>query len=246
VDPILTHLEHVLPSILSVATGLAIFPERLEFALGDAFEARAETIMPPNAFLQMSVDGRLDCVKQGIQLSEIALQSATFAIAADYLQEAIYYDSHYHGLNPYAHSLNVILKCALALEIVCGGSGEHGVDRVRDRCADLGVPKEVVEYQLAPIIYARNRLATGHSTTFVPTPEEAQVLRQFAKRSVGAVRQLLLHMATVSEPSRSFLYGRASRDPEKVKLLGKLAEHIRTPAWSDAQWEVFGVQYPAT
>ena len=62
-DPVLTHVEYTLPSLLSLATNLSIFCESIGLALGDdgeQLEARVETFIPPYAVKIVEPDGRVD------------------------------------------------------------------------------------------------------------------------------------------------------------------------------------------
>lgn len=74
-DPVLTHVEYTLPSLLSIATNLSIFCESIELALGDdadRLEARAETCIPSYEVKIVEPDERVDELRKGIELLGLA------------------------------------------------------------------------------------------------------------------------------------------------------------------------------
>jgi hypothetical protein len=241
VDLLLTHFEHTLPSLLSLVTGLSIFAETLEIALGDKVEARAETFIPPNNVRVIEADGRVGELRCGIEMLGLALPSARFILACSYLREALFLDAAYNDHNPYPHSLVVILKCSQAIEVLFGGQR----DSIRNRCRSLGLADQHIESQVIPIILARNTLGTAHASSFVPNAREVEILRHFSKRSVHTVRQLLLHISRVDPQKRTFLADKLERHPEKEKLLNALEQSVKSPMWCvEGKIEVRHVEVP--
>jgi len=227
IDVLLTHCEHTLPALLSAATGLSIFCESIELALGEALEARAETRVPPNHIRVLDDSMRIGELQRGIEMLGLALSSARFTLASCYLREAMFLDSAYYSHNPYTLSLVVILKCAQAIEVLF--SGER--DAIRDKCRALGIGNDVVERDIVSIVVSRNSLGTAHASGFVPTPREVDTLRHFAQRSVHTVRQLLLYIYRAKPERREYLNGPTTRDREKEKLLNLLEENLKQPLW---------------
>lgn len=227
VNLLLTHFEHTLPSLLSLVTGLSIFAETLEIALGDKLEARAEIFIPPNDVRVIEADRRIDELRCGIEIIGLALPSARFILACSYVREALFLDAAYNDHNPYTHSLIVILKCAQAIEVLFGGQREA----MRKRCRSLGLEDRLIESQIIPIILARNDLGPAHASSFVPNTREVEILRNFSKRSVHTVRQLLLHISHVDPQKRTFLADKLERDPKKEKLLNALEQSLQSPMW---------------
>lgn len=227
-DALLTHFEHTVPALLSVATGLSIFAETVEIALGENLEARAETLIPPNNFRVIHAERRVDELRAGIEMLSFALSSGKFILACSYLREAIFFDAAYSEHNPYRHSLLVVLKCAQAIEVLFGGER----DSIRAKCQLLGIASDIIKSQIIPITLVRNTLGAAHASAFVPTSREVDVLRQFAKRSAHTVRQLLLHVTKVAPEIRSFLSGNVSRDRKKEAFLATLETSLSAPPWS--------------
>jgi hypothetical protein len=227
-DPMLTHFEQTIPALLSVATGLSIFAETVEIALGDKLEARVEVLIPPNSFRVIAAETRVDELRSGIEMLGFALSSAGFILASSYLQEAIFFDASYNAHNPYTHSLVVLLRCAQAVEILFGGQR----DAIREKCQILEVPDDVIESQIIPISVARHTLGSAHASSFVPKPSEVEILRNFAHRSVHTVRQLLLHISRVDPERRSFIMDTAKRSREKEKLFAVLQKGLQARLWS--------------
>jgi hypothetical protein len=235
IDVLLTHFKHSVPALLSVATGLAVVAETVELAIGDGFEARIETLVPPIHFRRLNADDRIDELYAGIKLIGFGLSSARYVLACSYLREAMLFDARYGNYNPYELSLLVVLKCAHAVEILFGGSR----DDIRRRCREIGVPEEVIEPQIIPIVLVRNTFGSAHASAFVPSPRQADVLREFAARSTRVVRRLLLHISDVPAATRAFLDGAVMVTSEKAQLLLELERHLATPLWScDGDTEV--------
>lgn len=229
IDSLLAAAEYTLPSLLSVGSGLAIHCETVEVALGDAVEARAEIVWPPQRFKLVEPDERVSEMKSAIEMVSISRSSGRFTLAASYLREALFYDASYLVHNPYTHSLLVILKCAQAIEVLFGSNR----DSIRHRCRSLGIDDTTVETDIIPITLARNELGPAHASSFVPTPREADILRSFASRSVGTLRQLLLHIARAPAADQLFLTSKLKRNPAKTMLLGKLEDTLKAPAWCE-------------
>lgn len=227
-DPLLTNFEHILPALLSLTTGLSIVCATVELAIEDVLEARAECLFPPSHLPVINPDDREARLLEGIGLIGLALPSPKFAMASSYLRDAMFSEASYHGQNSYGQSLETILSCAKVLEILFGPKGAE----IRVECKKLGVPDDVVESQIVPIVFARNGLGSGHPTLFVPTPEEAQMLRHFAQRSVNVLRKLLLRIGKEDPNKHKYLIAGPKNDPERKKFLLKLAEHVEVPEWS--------------
>ncbi|MFH1300882.1 MAG: hypothetical protein ABIK07_07445, partial [Planctomycetota bacterium] len=227
IDSLLTNCEHTLPSLLSVATGLAIFCTNLEICIGDVLKARSETLIPPNVVQVIAADKRIDELKEGIQLIAISRGSFRFNLASSYFREALYYDSAYNEHNPYTHSLITILKCAQVLEILFGSKR----DSIREKCKKLGIPDNTIEKDLVRISLVRNDLGSGHASRFVPTPSQTETLRRFAHRSIHTIQQLLLLISKVSFDSDHYLFDSVKSDNEKDKLLEDLQDSVNQPLW---------------
>ena len=243
VDVLLTHFQQTVPSLLSLSTSLSIFAETVEIAIGDHFEARVETLIPTNGIRVVDAEHRVDELRAGIEMLGFALSSGRFILACSYLREALFFDAAYNEHNPYRNSLLVVLKCAQAIEVLFGGQR----DIVRQRCKDLKVTDEVIESQIVPIILVRNSFGSAHASSFVPSPRQVDVLREFAKRSTHTVRQLLLQISKADARARSFLDGSVARDRDKDELLIKLEQYLSASPWSvegDTQWRHIVVPDP--
>jgi hypothetical protein len=231
-DAVLTHVEYTLPSLLSVATNLAVSCESIQLGLGcDDYhlEARVETCIPPFETKLVEPKERVAELSHGIKLLGLARSSARFTLAASYAREAMFLVASYHDHNPYTHSLLVILKCAQAIEVLFGG-GQR--DTIRDRCRRLSIDDGVIESQIMSIVVTRNELGSAHASGFVPDPNEVEILRRFAQRSVHTVRELLLHLDRASNEERALLSEQIKRSADKVKLLQRLKENLEIPPWS--------------
>jgi hypothetical protein len=228
VHVLLTHFQQTVPALLSLSTGLSIFTETVEIAIGDRLEARAETLIPANGIRVIDAEHRVEELRVGIEMLGFALTSDRFILACSYLREALFFDAAYNEHNPYRHSLIVVLKCAQAIEVLFGGKR----DMVRQRCRELGIAGEVIESQIIPVILLRNLFGSAHASSFVPSPQQVDLLREFAKRSAHTVRQLLLHISKADTTTRSFLDGSVSRDREKDKLLANLELYLTAPLWT--------------
>lgn len=227
-DIFLSNFQHTIPSLLSLATGLSIFAETTEIAIGDNLEARVETLFPTNEMRVVDAEHRIDELRAGIEMLGIAMSSGRYILASSYLRDALFFDATYNEHNPYRHSLIVVLKCAQAIEVLFGGQR----DVVRKKCKELAIANEVIEAQIIPIILVRNSFGSAHASSFVPNPRQVDVLREFARRSVHTVRQLLLYISKADPRTRSFLDGSVVRDREKDALLAKLEQHLSVPYWS--------------
>lgn len=231
IDPVLTHVEYTLPSLLSVATNLSIYCESIELALGDGGEqlqARAETSIPPLDIRIVEQEARPDELRRGIELFGLARSSTRFTLAASYVREAMFFVASYHAHNPYTHSLVAILKCAQAIEILFGSER----DTIRNRCRSLSIDDGVIESQIISIVVTRSTLGSAHSSSFMPNHEEVEVLRRFAQRSVHTVRELLLHVDRASDDERAIASEKIKSDPDKKKLIGRLKESLEVQPWS--------------
>lgn len=228
VDVILTHFQHTIPALLSLSTGLSMFAETVEIAIGDNLEARAETLIPTNEIRVVDAEHRVDELRTGIEMLGFALSSGRFILACAYLRDALYFDGAYNEHNPYRHSLLVVLKCAQAIEVLFGGQR----DAIRERCRELGIAEQVIESKIVPISLVRNSFGSAHASSFVPSPRQVTVLREFAKRCTHTVRQLLLLISKVDTQKRGFLDGSVERDREKEELLARLEQDLSAPPWS--------------
>jgi hypothetical protein len=226
-DSLLTNCEHTVPALLSVATGLAIFCETLEIALGDNFEARSETLLPTSAVRVIPTDARIDDLQKGIQLVGISHGSPRFTLASSYYREALYFDAAYYGHNPYTLSLVTILKCAQAIEILFGSQN----DSIREKCRELDIPDDIIGSEIVRINMARSKLGPAHASGFVPSPTESEVLRHFAHRAVHTVQQVLLQISRVDIREVRYLKDKLPRDKEKEVFLAKLEETLKRPIW---------------
>lgn len=227
IDNILTHFEHTIPSLLSLSTGIAIYCESIEMALSDILEARAETFIPPVLTRIIDPDSRIDELKKGIELWGITRQSARFTLASSYLREALYFNSSYHEHNPYSHSLITILKCAQAIEVLFGSK----YDSIREKCKRLDLPDTVVETEIIRIVVTRNKLGSGHSSSFVPTPSGSDAIRLFATRAIHNVQQTLLHLSKADIKEHPYLTENFKRDSDKEMLINTLIETVKLPFW---------------
>jgi hypothetical protein len=228
IDVFLTHFQHTVPAILSLSTGLSIFAETVEIAIGGQLEARVETLIPTNEIRVVDAKHRVDELRAGLETLGFALDSGRFILACTYLRDALYFDAAYNEHNPYRHSLLVVLKCAQAIEVLFSGQR----DAVRQKCKELKVPDQVIESHIVPILLVRHSFGSAHASSFVPSARQVDVLREFAKRSAHSVRQLLLLIAKADAPARSFLHGSFKPNREKDDLLTNLEQHLSTPLWS--------------
>jgi hypothetical protein len=227
INSLLTNCEHILPALLSVATGLAIFCETLEIRVGDVTEARSETLIPPNSVRVVEADARIDELKRGIQLLGMSCGSPRFTLASGYFREAVYFDSAYFDHNPYTHSLITILKCAQAIEVLFGGQ----YDSIREKCRDLGIAEDVIESEIVRIAVTRNKLGSAHASGFVPDPVQSDILRHFARRSVHNVQQILLLVSKATITDHAYLFEKITRDSEKDMLVKQLHETLQKSLW---------------
>lgn len=228
IDSLLTNCEHKLPALLSISTGLAIFCEKLEIYLGDDVEACSETLIPSGEIRVVEANARMDELKRGIQLFGFSCGSPRFTLASHYFREALYFDSTYYEHNRYTHSLITILKCAQAIEVLFGSK----YDSIREKCRQLGIADNIIEAEIVCINITRNKLGPAHASGFVPTPDESDVLRNFANRSVKTVQQLLLHISRAEIRNHPYLLEMFERDQGKEVLIGKLRETLERPHWS--------------
>ena len=228
VDVLLTHFQHTIPAVLSLTTGLSIFAETVEIAISDCLEARVETLIPAGGIRVIDEMYRVEELRAGIDMLGFALSSGRFILACTYLREALFFDATYNEHNPYRHSLLVVLKCAQAIEVLFGGQR----DTVRQKCKGLKIADEVIESHIVPIILVRNSFGSAHASSFVPSGQQVDVLRDFAKRSAHTVRQILLLISKADAQTREFLNGSVTRDHEKDALLVKLGDHLSAPLWT--------------
>lgn len=231
IDAVLTHAEYTLPSLLSIATSLAVYCESIELALGETGEqlqARAETLIPPLDIRIVEPDARLQELQQGIKLFGLARRSKRFMLAASYLREAMFCVASYHGHNPYTQSLIAILKCSQAIEILFSSA----YDTIRERCRQLKIDKDVIESQIVSVVVARNNLGSAHASSFMPNGDEVEVIRKFAQRSVHTVRELLLHVDAVNDNERDFIAEVVSPNKDKSKLIARIKDSLAVEPWT--------------
>lgn len=228
IDALLTNCEHTVPALLSVATGLGIFCETLEIGLGDEVEARSETMIPPYGVRVVEAEWRIEKLRTGIKLFGISCGSPRFTLASSYFRDALYFDSAYYEHNPYTHSLVTILKCAQAIEVLFGSQ----YDSIRQKCRGLGIADDIIESEIIRINMTRSKLGSAHASGFVPTPTESDVLRNFARRAVHTVQQILLQISRTNIRDHPYLIEKFERKKEKETLLKQLNETLQRPLWS--------------
>lgn len=238
-DSLLTQCEHVIPTLLSLQTGLAVFCDRVEIGFGPigseaVVEARSETSLPAIQFRVVGSEARIDEVREGIEMIGATMGSARFVLACSYFREALFFSGTYYEHNPYTTALITILKCAQAIEVLFGSQ----YDAIREKCAKLGIDSDVVEREIVRINVVRNKLGPGHASGFVPEPSEAETLRQFALRSTHTVQRLLLLIGNVNHKEHAYLCDKFPRDKEKEELMEKLKDTLDHPEWAIGRDEI--------
>jgi hypothetical protein len=231
IDAVLTHVEFTLPSLLSIATGLAVFPETIEVGFGEEcqqLQARLETSFPPFDVRIVKPDARLSELQKGIEVFGLARRSSRFTLAASYLREAMFCVASYHVHNPYTQSLIAILKCSQAIEILFGSER----DTIREGCCRLKIEKDIIESQIVSIVVARSTLGAAHASSFMPSCDEVEVIRRFALRSVHTVRELLLHIDNANDEERSGMFDNFQPSKHKPELIERLKDSLAVKPWT--------------
>lgn len=231
IDAVLTHVEYTLPSLLSIATGLAVFPETIEVGFGDEcqlLQARVEISFPPFDVRVVEPDERLSELQKGIEIFGVARRSSRYTLAASYLRDAMFCVASYHVHNPYTQSLIAILKCSQAIEILFSGERET----IRASCRELKIQEDVIESQIVSIVVARNTLGSAHASSFMPSSDEVEIIRRFALRSVHTVRELLLHIDAASNEERNGIFGNIQPNKNKPKLIARLKDSLAVKPWT--------------
>ncbi len=225
IDQFISSCVNTIPVCLSLATDLAVFHAEATLTIGNTLEASLQTCLPSTGYRIFDPNGRIKETCEIVPLIGRCLRSARFLLAAGYFREALYFNSPYTGVNPYARSLDAILACAKAIEILFGSRN----DSIRSRCKDLGIHSSVVEADIIPVNLARSKLGPAHASWFVPTADEAETLRRFAERSVHTVRQLLFHISKQKLDDHPYLLEPASRCRDKARFIETLKATVNSP-----------------